>query len=425
LTVAEHGGGSQQTEFAAAVNRALSPIVDQGAISGAAALLWREDGTEAFAALGRRDLENDLPMTRDAIFRIASMTKPVTSALALMLLEDGALRLEDPIARWIPELAAPQVLLDPAGPLDRTSAARRPITIEDLLTHRAGLGYSFTTSGPIAEAYFRLVHVHGTPHTPDSWLAALGALPLCGEPGEQFHYGYATDVLGFLMERALGRTLREIVIERIFDPLGMADTDFWLPTAKRGRLAVLYQLDASTQAIAPAATSLPHHAPVFCAGGDGLVSTVDDFAAFARMLLAGGVFAGRRILREDSIELMTRNCLTEAQRADPFMGMPFWRGQGFGLGVSVILDSRQNAWMGPGAAGAYGWPGVFGTWWRVDPQAGAVLVCMMQNAMPLAPGTNTPPRGRRLVAASAVPAYIAAAYRYLAAADAGPPQMQV
>ena len=325
-------------------------------------------------------------MQRDTIFRIASMSKPVTSVAALMLMEEGKLKLDDPITKWLPEFKDMVVLKDPEGPVDQTEPARREITVEDLMSHRAGLAYSFTSTGPIAQAHHdALGDVLYSPHSPDVWLKALGGLPLSYQPGDRFHYSHATEVLGFLVGRVEGKPFREVLLERIFGPLGMVDTDFYIPLEKRGRAAALYRINP--------AGGLDHVAfpnwetpPDFCGGGGGLMSTVDDYLTFARMLLNKGEVDGVRLLKAETVAVMLQNRLTDEQRTIPFFGIPFWIGQGFGLGVSVTLDARIQAAMGATADGAFGWPGAFGTWWRADPANNMVMLYMIQNSISLEPG---------------------------------------
>src|ERR1700743_3022805 len=218
----------------ATVAPVLQGVVDAGDLSGIVTLIWRDGEDVQFNAIGKRDIAHGKPMTRDTLFRIASMTKPVTSVAALMLMEEGKLKLDDPISKWAPEFAHMKVLKDPQGPLDNVDPAKRDITVEDLLTHRAGLAYGFTSIGPIAYAHQEaLGDVLANPLDPDPWMKALGSLPLSYQPGERFHYSHATDVLGFLVGRIAGKPFRDVLFEKIFNPLGMVDTDFWIPPEKR------------------------------------------------------------------------------------------------------------------------------------------------------------------------------------------------
>lgn len=380
--------GGFRPEGLAQIPAALQGFVDQGSLSGAVTLLWRKGEVAQVNTVGRRDIAGGKPMERDTLFRIASMTKPVTSVAALMLMEEGKLRLEDPITRWLPEFSDMAVLKDATGPVEDTSPAPRDITVEDLFTHRSGLAYAFTSQGPIAHAHeARLGPPLGTPLTPDQWMAALGSLPLSYAPGERFHYSHATEVLGFLVARIEGKPLGEVLQQRIFGPLGMTETSFWLAPEKRDRLARLYRLDPGGLKD----VSFPHaDAPeAFEAGGGGLISKADDYLKFARMLLGKGEVDGVRLLRPETVELMTANRLTEDQRQIPFLGMPFWTAQGFGLGVSMILDPANLGFFGAGAEGSFGWPGAFGTWWQADPENDLVAIYLIQDSMPLGPEAVT------------------------------------
>jgi CubicO group peptidase (beta-lactamase class C family) len=373
-------------EALAASSQPLATVVEAGDLSGAVTLVWRKGEIVQVSCLGKRDLETGAPMERDTLFRIASMTKPITTVAALMLMEEGKLALEDPITRWAPEFKDMRVLEAADGPLEDTYPSPRDITVEDLMTHRAGLSYAFTSVGPIAHAHHAaLGDVLAGSLAPDAWIAALGSLPLSYPPGERFHYSHATDVLGFLVGRIAGTGFREFLMARIFEPLGMTDTDFYIPPEKRSRAAVVYRQDDATGALSPAPFPRRDEPPAYCGGGGGLISTADDYLKFARLLLNGGELDGVRLLTPQTVHLMRTNRLTEAQRAIPFMGFPFWDAVGFGLGLSVVLDAEKRAWIGAGANGSFGWPGAFGTWWQADPVEDMVLIYLIQNAMELGP----------------------------------------
>jgi CubicO group peptidase (beta-lactamase class C family) len=391
----------------AQIPAALQAVVDAGDLSGFVTLIWRKGEVVQVNTLGHRDVEAGKPMTRDTLFRIASMTKPVTSLAALMLMEEGKLRLDDPITRWLPEFADMKVLASPTGPLSEVADAPRDITVEDLLTHRAGLAYGFTSVGPIAHAHEEVLGSPlANPLTPDEWLKRLGSLPLSFAPGDRFHYSHATDVLGFLVARIEGKSLGETLKARIFDPLGMVDTDFWAAPEKRDRMAKLYRIDPKTDRLQD--VSFPHAdaPPAFEGGGGGLISSADDYLKFARMMLGKGELDGVRLVRPETLELMTANRLTPEQREVPFMGIPFWMGQGFGLGVSMIVDAEKQAWMGAGSEGAFGWPGAFGTWWQADPVEDMVMIYLIQNSMDLGPESASQlATGQRMGGRAALPVF--------------------
>jgi CubicO group peptidase (beta-lactamase class C family) len=397
--------GGFNADGLAGIAPALQGVIDAGDLSGVVTLIWRGGQIVQVNALGQRDIAAKAPMTRDTMFRIASMTKPVTSIAAMMLVEEGKLKLSDPVKRWLPELADMVVLKEATGSVDDTSPAPRDITVEDLMTHRAGLAYAFTSVGPIAQAHEdKLGPPLGPPHTPDTWLAALGTLPLSYPPGERFHYSHATEVLGFLVARMDGKSLGQALNDRIFAPLGMTDTGFWCPPEKRARMAKLY----SNEPEGLKDVSFPHppSPAAFESGGGGLISTADDYLKFARMMLGAGEVDGVRLVKPETVALMTEGRLSEAQRAIPFMGMPFWMSQTFGLGVSVVVDPEAHAWMGAASAGAFGWPGAFGTWWQADPAEDLVMVYLIQDSMPLGPEAVTQAgEGRRMGGRVALPIF--------------------
>jgi CubicO group peptidase (beta-lactamase class C family) len=366
--------------------QALAGVIAAGDLSGAVTLVWRDGEIVRVDTQGKRNLETGAPMERGTLFRIASMTKPITSVATLMLLEQGELYLDDPITRWAPEFKDMKVLKSATGPVEDTYPAPRDITVEDLLTHRSGLAYGFSSVGPIAHAHQRaLGDVLNAPMAPDEWMAALASLPLSYPPGERFHYSHSTDVLGFLVGRIAGMDFREFLMQRIFGPLGMKDTDFYVPPEKRDRAAVVYRQDEATGALDPVAFRRYDTPPAYCGGGGGLISTADDYLTFARMLLNRGEVNGVRLLKAETVDLMRTNRLTAEQRGHTFMGMPFWMGQGFGLGLSMILDPEKQAWMSAGSEGSFGWPGAFGTWWQADPAENMILIYLIQNSMELGP----------------------------------------
>jgi len=362
--------------------RAAKDAIAKGDPPGLVALVWR-NGEVFDVALGLRVVEQNLPMQRDTIFRIASMTKPITCALILTLMEDGKLRLDDPIVKWAPELANRRVLKDPSGPIDDTYPAPRDITIEDPLTNRSGLAEGFTSRGAIADAYERAAP-NSMAMTPEEFLAALASLPLTYAPGERWLYGYSPTVLGVLAERIAGQPFRDLLLNRILLPLGMSDTDFWIPPDKRDRCAGVYCFDA-TGALTPQPVFPRDALPKLCSGGGGLVSTADDYLKFARMLLRRGEGDGVRLLKPETVALMTSDRLTVAQRAVLVRDEPHWVGQGVGLGLGIDIDTEKRTPYGVSSNGAYGWPGAFGTWFRVDPKENLILVYLSQVFVSLVP----------------------------------------
>ena len=366
----------------------LQPIVDAGDLSGFVTLIFRHGELAQLNTIGHRDIAKNLPMERDTLFRIASMTKPVTSIAALMLMEEGRFKLSDPIAKFAPEFKTMRVLKDPQGPLDQTVPAEREITFDDIFTHRSGLAYGFSSLGPIAHEYQRVLgDVLSHEGSPDEWMQKLSTLPLLYQPGERFHYSHSTDVLGFLVGRIAGMPFRDFLMQRIFKPLGMNDTDFYVAPEKRGRAAVVYRMNAEKNVLEPLPFKQYDSPPAFCGGGGGLISTADDYLQFARMMLGKGALNGTRLVSPATIELMCTDRLTPEQREIPFLGViPMWAGMGFGLGVSVIDAPEKLGFLGMGGVGSFGWPGAFGTWWQADPANDLIMIYLIQNSMPLEPG---------------------------------------
>jgi CubicO group peptidase (beta-lactamase class C family) len=371
---------------------AIEKVVAADELAGAAALVWRDGEVVQSAAVGWRDREAKLPVQRDTIFRIASMSKPVTSAAALMLLEEGRFALDEPITRWAPEFADMRVLRAPDGPLDETDPAARPITFDDLLTHRSGLTYGDFHAGPLKAAYRAALGGDiDSLMSPDDWIAGLAALPLIDQPGADFHYGCSTDLLGLLIARMEGAPLGAVLRRRIFDPLGMTDTGFIVPREKWSRRSKMYGFDEEGRLI-PRATlpSLPFMAErpetlTFCSGGQGLWSTVDDYLAFARLFVEAGAVGGVRLMKPETVALMTGNRLTEAQRAKAYnLGMRLFTGHGFGAGLAVVMDPEKAPVVRcKGGVGTVGWPGAYGGWWQADPTDGSVMVFLAHNAFDL------------------------------------------
>jgi CubicO group peptidase (beta-lactamase class C family) len=253
------------------VQRLLEAAVESGTVPGAAALVARRDDVEIGAA-------GDLRV--DSICRIASITKPITAAAVMLLLDDALVSLEDPIARWLPELASPQVVRTPESPIDDVVPASRPITVEDVLTFRAGWGFPSDFSLPAVGELFAKLPVFGVQETPDEWVATLAGVPMLAQPGEAWLYNTCSDIQGVLVARVSGRPLPELLAERIFEPLGMADTGFDVSAAKLDRLPRSYRSD-----LTPIAAGLWTEPPIFPSGAGGLVSTVADWHRFGRMLM--------------------------------------------------------------------------------------------------------------------------------------------
>ncbi|MFD0120597.1 serine hydrolase domain-containing protein [Streptomyces virginiae] len=364
----------------------LETHVGDGSLPGAVALVAHGEDVEV-AAVGSVDTAGTAPMARDSLFRVASVTKPVTAAATMALVEDGLLALDMPVARWLPELAAPMVVRTPSAPLDDVVPAARPITVADLLTFRAGYGFPADFSLPAVAPLFGALK-QGPPRpqevaAPDAWTAALGRIPLLHQPGEAWLYNTCSDILGVLIARATGLPFQDVLAERVFEPLGMRDTAFAVPPGEIGRFTSYYRAapDGGGLELVDAPDGEWSTLPAFPSGAGGLVSTVDDLHAFGRMLLAGGSYGGgRRLLSADSVRQMTTDHLTAAQRA---AGALFLEGQGWGFGGSVDV-ARLDPWNVPGR---YGWIGGTGTAAHIVPATGTVTVLLTQRELsgPAAP----------------------------------------
>jgi CubicO group peptidase (beta-lactamase class C family) len=310
------------------------------------------------------------PVTRDTLFRIASTTKPIAAATAMALIDEGLIGLDDPVDKLLPELADPTVLRALDGPIDDTVPAVRPITTRHLLTFTMGFGMTFDLFGPtpfpIVEAAGKLPLGTLGPPTPDvqpepdAWMAALGSLPLMAQPGERWMYNTGASVLGVLLARAAGQPIGEVMRTRLFEPLGMRDTAFW--TAQTDRLPTEYRNTPDGLVVWDEPDGQWSHPPAFGDAAAGLVSTVDDLLAFARMLLRGG----SPVLSQSSAKAMTSDQLTPEQKARGGFGPAFFQGQSWGFG-QMVQDS-----------GAFGWDGGLGTSWHVDPARDLTVIALTQ-----------------------------------------------
>jgi CubicO group peptidase (beta-lactamase class C family) len=366
------------------VRSAMARFVDEGVMPGLIWLVAR--GSEPHVeAVGTPSFDDARPLRRDAIFRIASLTKPITAAATLILVDDGVVKLDHPAEHYLPELANRRVLRSPASPLDDTVPAVRAITVEDLLTFRLGFGSVMVPPGtyPIQDAEQDLhLMTLGPPWpppslTPDEWIRRFATLPLIAQPGERWLYNTGAQILGILIERVTGQPLLEFLRNRLFASLGMVDTDFFVPADKRDRFTTAYVLDAATGKPAlldNADDSYWKEPPAFPNAAGWLVSTIDDYWAFVRMIVRRGEHDGAQILRPQTVELMTTDHLSAAQRAQSalFLGAD----GGWGLGLRVPAAGTAQ---GPG--GGFGWDGGTGTTWRTNRVADLSGMVFTQRAL--------------------------------------------
>jgi CubicO group peptidase (beta-lactamase class C family) len=353
--------------------------VAKGRLAGGIMVIARDGKPVHIKSYGQQDIANKRPMQADAIFRIASMSKALTSVAVMMLYEEGHFLLKDPVAKFIPTFANPLVAIapppgSPTGTPFTTEKAKRPISIRDLLRHTAGLSYG---QGPAAAAYkeagFTDWYLIDRKETIAQVVDRIAALPLQGQPGEQFHYGYATDVLGRLVEVVSGMPLDQFIAKRITGPLGMVDTGFFLPPEKASRLANVYGYEnGALQLKESAATSDFVNGPMLClSGGAGLLSTAADYTRFLQMLLNGGTLDGQRLLAPKTVELMRSNHTGDKYRSSSESV------DGFGLGFWVTVDPGVAGEVG--TAGAFGWGSAYFPQYLVDPKERLIMLFMTQH----------------------------------------------
>ncbi|MCA0355556.1 MAG: beta-lactamase family protein [Proteobacteria bacterium] len=343
----------------------MQGLVDQGHLPGVTTMLVRHGKVVNFEVHGNKGFDGP-PMTKDTIFRIYSQTKPVTGVAMMILFEEGKWTLDDPVSKFIPEFANLRVFksVNADGSFD-TVPAERPPTMRELMSHSAGFAYGLVPDNPLDKAYAD--KVLGA-RSRDDFVKAIAEIPLVDQPGKRWKYSIAVDIQGLIVEKLTGQSLGDFMKARIFDPLKMKDTGFWLPAEKADRLASLYVWNPKVNKLAPADGFMVldiTKPPVMASGGGGLVSTNADYARFAQMLLNGGELEGARILKPETVKLMRTNALSDTimNSSDP----PFntARGRGFGLDFAVVLDSAK---AGPQGEGTYSWGGAAGTWFWIDPK---------------------------------------------------------
>jgi CubicO group peptidase (beta-lactamase class C family) len=375
--------GALSTARLARMHDIMAAHVEQGGVPGLLTLVSRK-GAVYVDAIGTKTAGGHDAMERDTIFRISSMTKPITAVATMILVEECKLRLDEAVDRLLPELANRKVLKRPDGPIDDTVPAKRPITVRDLLTFRMGFGQMMAPPDayPILKAANDLRIGMGPPApsvtpAPDEWIRRLGTLPLMYQPGETWMYHTGSDVLGLLIARASGQPLETFLRERIFEPLEMPDTGFSVPDTKLERFVTSYWTNFQTGRFeifddVRGAWSRP---PAFPAGGGGLVSTIDDYLAFGRMMLNKGRYGRGRILSRLSVETMTTDQLTAPQKTAALVP-GFFDTHGWGFGVSIVTRRDEVA----AVPGRYGWDGGLGTSWYTDPTEDMITILMTQRA---------------------------------------------
>lgn len=355
--------------------------VDAGILPNAQTLVYRQGELVHQSVIGWADVERQIPVREDSIFRIYSMTKPITSVAFMMLVEEGRVSLSDPVSRFIPGWAGLEVFEGGELGSYRTAPVKRPMQMVDLLRHTAGLSYLIQQGGKLDDAYRKLGL--GLKTDLDEFIAGIAGLPLEFSPGEAWHYSAATDVLGYLVGKIAGVPFEQFVKSRILEPLGMVDTDFFVPAEKVGRFMPCYALTEQGRVIFNAVEG-SHYlgAPRFVSGGGGLVGTAADYLRFCRLLLRGGELDGVRLISPKTLELMTMNHLPGGADIASLSRSAIARsesgsaGVGFGLGFAVTLDPTLT--LVPGNVGDFYWGGAAGTYFWIDPLEDLAVVFMTQ-----------------------------------------------
>lgn len=352
----------------AEATRALQAHVNRSNIAGVVAAVARHGRIVYFEALGQRDRETGDAMARDDLFRLYSMTRPITSTAVMMLWEEGRFQLDDPISRYLPQFGDQRVFVDAGAPdLARTRPRQGDITVRNLLTHTSGIG---SRSSPIYRAEQVRLRSITLPQLVDN----AARVPLFEDPGTRFRYGVSTTILGRLVEVWSGQPFEEFLAERLFGPLGMTDTVFWADGERADRLTTVYRLDDGSGELYPwAIEQVPFtERPALIEGGVGLLSTVMDYLRFSQMFLNGGTLDGVRVLEPETVALMIRNHVPDAVM--PLSRSGYMAGSGWGLGFNVVLDAGRYSF--PVGDGEYWWDGSSGTRFSIDPEHGLITVIM-------------------------------------------------
>ena len=344
----------------------MQGLVDTGHLPGVTTMLVRHGKVVNFQVHGKKGFDGP-PMAKDTIFRIYSQTKPVTGVAMMILFEEGKWKLDDPVSKYVPEFASLRVFkgVNADGSFE-TVPADRPPTMRELMSHSGGFAYGLVPDNPIDKAYVD-TGVLGA-KSREEFVQKVAALPLVAQPGTRWKYSVSVDIQGLIIEKLTGMSLGDFMQQRIFGPLKMADTGFWLPVDKTDRLASLYVWSPKEKKLVPAEGFMVldiSKPPIVASGGGGLVSTNADYARFAQMLLNGGELEGKRILKPETVKLMRTNMLSETIMNSSEPPFNTARGRGFGLDFAVVLDSAK---AGPQGEGTYSWGGAAGTWFWIDPK---------------------------------------------------------
>ena len=356
-----------------AFGQALQDLVAERRLAGVTTLVARHGKVVMFEAFGKQDLDTGKPLAKDTIFRIASMTKPVTGVAMMMLWEQGKWALDDPVAKHIPEFTDLKVSA-PTGPVPQS----HPMTMRELMSYTAGFD--------VSAAYDKL-NIPDRARPLQAMIDQLAKLPLPVQPGTDWRYGPSVNIQGYIVEKLSGQKLDEFFRTRIFEPLKMSDTGFWVEPPKLPRVTRVYTHDADKRIVgAPQEDGTPSVKPVFLSGSGGLLSTTEDYWRFAQMLANGGEFDGARLLKPSTVELMRTNVLPEGVMVDLYG--PKEPGIGFGMDVAIVVDPAKA--QTPRGKNTFYWGGAFGTWFWIDPTNDVIVVGMIQNLRGSIPTGDTP-----------------------------------
>ena len=374
LAVVEPVAVGMSAEGLGELDAAMQGFVDRGELAGVVTVVARHGKIAHFETFGMQDIATGVPMAKDTIFRIYSMTKPIAGVALMTFYEEGRFELDDPVAKFIPEFADLRVAKEP-GPDGQpvVEDANHPMTIRELVSHTAGLTYGFFSRSQVDTLYMQ-ANVLDRNSTLKDMVGKLGGIPFRQQPGSAWHYSVAVDVQGYLVEVLAGKPFDEVLKERIFDPLGMKDTGFWIKPEDEPRTATMYQQRRGDE-LAPNPSREYFTKPAFFSGGGGLVSTAMDYTRFSEMMLNGGELEGVRILKPETVELMHTNQLPDGiDFINPMIGNP---GNTFGIDVAIVAEPDGES-DHPLAKGEYWWYGAGGTWFGINPVQDLIVVGMIQ-----------------------------------------------
>jgi CubicO group peptidase (beta-lactamase class C family) len=374
LPVAKPESEGMSSERLARLSGGMKSLVDEGRLAGVVTMVARHGKLVEFDALGKRDIAADAPMQKDSIFRIYSMSKPITGVAMMMLFEDGKWQLNDPVSKYIPEFANLKVYATDEHNNMTLKDPVHPVTMRELMSHTGGFTYGFFSNTPVDKLQ-READLFNTDNTLDEFIKRVAKLPLNAQPGSEWHYSISVDIQGYIVQKLSGMPFEEFLEKRIFKPLGMSDTGFYVPKEKLNRFAQFYTYDKDGKLLAIKTNENLNHdfavKPALSSGGGGLVSTATDYMRFCQMLLNGGQLNGVRLLSPRTVELMRTNVL-------PPNIPTLAPGAGFGLDFAVYTDAVAAG--GYYGKGTYFWGGAAGTWFWIDPASDLIVIGMIQQA---------------------------------------------